>query len=103
MQSSVAVFPTALGILLLVFFVLMFVAATVGTILFLAGPPRSGVRRVGRSLSLACGSAFCLLLLLAITLYGVRASQVEVRPAQRVVMEVSPVPMQPPRSPIQPA
>jgi len=49
-------------ILTLVFCGLLLVAATVGSVLFFAGRPGSGVSRVGRSLAVVCGSTLGVLL-----------------------------------------
>lgn len=62
MHNGVAVFPFVLVILVWVFCGLMFVAGVVGTILFFAGKRGSGVRRVGGSLAMVCGSMLGLLM-----------------------------------------
>ena len=79
MQSGVLVFPWILVILVWVFCGLMFVAGVVGSILFFAGKPRSGVRRVGGSLAMVCGLMLGLLMVTGfvagLLLTGVRQSQ----------------------------
>ncbi|HUQ70429.1 MAG TPA: hypothetical protein VM165_12940, partial [Planctomycetaceae bacterium] len=95
----------ALGVLGVVYGLLFFVATIVGTILFLAGQPRSGVRRVGRAISLTCGSV-CVLFFLALTWFGVRTSSTEhfevrsgpmppMPPSRTAELQPRPVPEQP--------
>jgi hypothetical protein len=50
---------------------LLTIAAIVGTILFLAGREGSGVRRVGRALSLVCGTLVAFVVALGVTSMGV--------------------------------
>lgn len=56
----------AVGIVSLVFVGLLLVATIVGSVLFAAGRPRSGVSRVGRAIATVCGSALALLIVLAV-------------------------------------
>lgn len=68
---QVAVVPTILAIVL---FGLLFVPTIVGSILFFSGRPRSGVRRVGGSMMLVCGTVLAGLLILATMLVGYRSA-----------------------------
>lgn len=79
MNSSAPVIASVVGILTLVFMGLLFVASIVGACLALAGRPGSGLRRVGRAISIPCGSVLGLLLFMGLSLLGIRTTRWESR------------------------